>query len=272
MLGLSTFNSAFPGEARAGLALDVIVPCYDNEATIEAAISSLQRQTYPVKNIIVVDDASSDQSRLVVDRLATDDNRIRLVALQANRGAAIARNVGLHYAQSELVAFQDADDVSHPRRFELQVRALSRRNAVAVTCDGCRMIDGTEVELDGHYYHELPVSVLFRRAEVLGSVGFIRSITIGEDVDYLARMRIAFGEKQVFHLERCLYLASMRPGSAIYSHGEIREVAPGKYSYLPNAAAQEILTASAIRNSRSDDPYVPFDGDASGSENSGSPV
>lgn len=242
-----------------GMTLDVIIPCYNNETTIEAAITSILRQTCPVTNVIVVDDGSRDLSCSHVRQMSVADSRIKLYALTENRGTAYARNIGLKRAKSSYVAFHDADDIAHPRRFEAQFRVLSQSDVVAVTCDGCRMVQGKPVELDGHYYHNLPVSVFFRREEVVRAIGFMRPLTIGEDVDYLERIKAAFGDEQVGHLWRCLYFAAMRHGSAIYAHGEMREFEPGRYVYLPHDDARAILDRISVWNGDPAKLFVPFD-------------
>lgn len=110
--------------------LSVIMPSYNSEKYIEAAIKSLQCQTYKSWDLIVVDDCSSDGTREVVIRLSNGDNRIRLIALEDNSGgAAKPRNVGVKSVSSELVAFMDADDVWHPRKLEVQLRVLADFNA-----------------------------------------------------------------------------------------------------------------------------------------------
>ena len=239
--------------------LDVVIPCYNNADTVEQAIISVLNQTHPVTRVIVIDDSSSDLSSSIVSRLSKLDSRIKLFVLRENRGAAYARNVGLQYADSDFVAFQDADDVSHPNRFETQIRFLCRHKAIAVTCDGCRMVAGKAIELDGHYYHELSISVLFRRKEVLSAIGFMRSMTIGEDVDYLYRMRAKLGKARVRHLPHCLYFASLKPGSAIYAHGEICEITNGKYRYIPSAEAQAILDKIDLRSEDPSNTFFPFE-------------
>ena len=256
--GFAAFSRPSIRKLRAALTLDVIIPCHNNADTLEAAIQSILRQTYPVTNIIVVDDASTDLCRNIVSRLAEMDSRIQLYTIRDNQGVAYARNLGLKQARSRIVAFQDADDVSHPKRFECQIRHLQRFDSIAVTCDGCRVAERKVVEVDGHYYHELSVSVLFRREEVLQSIGFIRGMTIGEDVDYLSRMKAAFGEERILHIPRCLYFAAMRAGSAIHAHGEVREVGPGRYIYVPSGDTQTVLDGIPSRNRNPDNLFVPF--------------
>jgi glycosyltransferase involved in cell wall biosynthesis len=87
--------------------VSVIVPCYNNEVFVGEAIKSALRQEYRPKEIIVVDDGSSDGS---VQNIKSFGERVRWKRTP-NRGAAAARNEGLRMANGELVKFLDADDL-----------------------------------------------------------------------------------------------------------------------------------------------------------------
>jgi len=96
--------------------VSIIVPAYNAEATISAAIASLQAQTMRDWEAIVVDDASTDATPDVLRRISIADPRIRIVRNQANLGPAGSRNVGLRMAHGDWVALLDADDHFHNAR------------------------------------------------------------------------------------------------------------------------------------------------------------
>lgn len=87
--------------------MSVVVPLYNKVAQIRRAINSVLAQTYPNFELIVVDDGSHDGGGALVRQMP--DPRIRLI-VQANVGAAAARNTGIRAARAELVALLDADD------------------------------------------------------------------------------------------------------------------------------------------------------------------
>lgn len=98
-----------------------VLPAFNAGSTIERAIRSVQAQTVRVSEIWVVDDASSDDTVEVVQGLADDDQRIKLVVLPTNCGPARARNIALEAVESNFVAFLDADDAWHSQKVEVQL-------------------------------------------------------------------------------------------------------------------------------------------------------
>ena len=88
----------------------IVMPMYGSEAYIADAIFDVQNQVFPDWELIVVDDASPDASRAIVERFAAADPRIRLETHPQNRGLSAARNTGLAAARGAYVWFPDPDD------------------------------------------------------------------------------------------------------------------------------------------------------------------
>lgn len=88
--------------------ISVIIPVYNAEATIKRCVNSIVSKEARVE-IICVDDGSKDQSYMVLEEIANQDNRV-VVLHQNNSGAGEARNTGLRYAQGDYIMFCDADD------------------------------------------------------------------------------------------------------------------------------------------------------------------
>lgn len=105
--------------------VSVIVPCYNSASVITRAIESVVKQTYPPKELIVVNDASGDATLQVLEALACEYKILRIVSLDDNQGAASSRNAGWQYATQPFVAFLDADDAWHPRKLEIQFLWMS---------------------------------------------------------------------------------------------------------------------------------------------------
>ena len=119
---------------RYGELISVVIPAYDREQTIAAAVEGVLAQSYAAIEVIVVDDGSRDDTVRIVEGMT--DPRLRLLRHETNRGAAAARNTGIAAARGEWVAFQDSDDLWMPDKLDKQVARLATSPAgtVAVYC------------------------------------------------------------------------------------------------------------------------------------------
>ena len=118
--------------------VSVIVPSFNGERYLEAALRSALDQTLPPTEVIVVDDGSTDRSAEIAESFGDPVRCLR----QANSGIAEARNRGLSSATGELIAFLDQDDVWPPRKLEAQVEALRANPEVGVVSGRMQVIDG----------------------------------------------------------------------------------------------------------------------------------
>lgn len=113
-------------------ACDVVVPAHNAEPYIAAAISSILDQSFAASQIIIVNDKSTDGTATAA---AAFGDRVRIVNGEG-KGPGAARNLGVRHADSDLIAFLDADDVCHPDRLRLQMDTLfSNPDAAMVFCD-----------------------------------------------------------------------------------------------------------------------------------------
>lgn len=107
--------------------VSVIIPAYNREKTIVRAIKSVLNQTMPVKEVIVVDDHSTDNT---VSKIKTiDDSRIIVASNKENRGACYSRNRGVEISTGDIVAFQDSDDEWFPQKLEVCLSEMGRNDA-----------------------------------------------------------------------------------------------------------------------------------------------
>ena len=112
--------------------ISIVIPNFNGILYIEDAIDSALNQDYENKEVIVVDDGSTDGSRGLLKKY---DGRIRLIETE-NHGAAAARNTGLLAAQGELIAFLDSDDIWMTSKLTLQVRKMAEEDADLIYCHG----------------------------------------------------------------------------------------------------------------------------------------
>lgn len=104
--------------------VSVVIPAFNRAGLIGRAIESVVQQTCSDIEIIVADDASTDNTAAVVG--AIQDPRVRYLRSERNAGASAARNMGIHAAKGEFVAFLDSDDVWMLNKLELQLDAVRR--------------------------------------------------------------------------------------------------------------------------------------------------
>lgn len=106
----------------------VLIAAYNAEGFLSRAVETALAQTHPPLEVLIVDDASTDGTRTLVERLSSKDNRIRLIAMATNGGPSVARNAGIAAAKGEWIAVLDADDAYEPERV---ARMLSSAQALS---------------------------------------------------------------------------------------------------------------------------------------------
>lgn len=127
--------------------VSVILPTFNRSETLEMAAKSVLNQSFTDLELIIVDDASTEDIRDVVDAL--DDNRVRYIRRESNGGAPTARNTGISAALGEFIAFQDSDDIWLPNKLEKQFEIFSRLPKDVGVVTGSKILYGRDS--DGNY-------------------------------------------------------------------------------------------------------------------------
>ena len=107
----------------------VVMPAYRARDYVEAAVRSVVAQTMPRWELLVIDDCSGDDTPRIVEALAREDDRIRLIRNEENMGVARTRNRGLDMARGQFVALLDSDDVWMPEKLERQLALMEKTGA-----------------------------------------------------------------------------------------------------------------------------------------------
>lgn len=113
--------NASAGDDRP-LIVSIVIPTYNRAQLLAEAIASVAAQTYPHWEAIVVDDASTDDTRSLLEQLASRDRRVKPIFSPSNLGVSQTRNLGLKHASGNLINFLDSDDAFAPQKLEKQVR------------------------------------------------------------------------------------------------------------------------------------------------------
>ncbi|HLI11521.1 MAG TPA: glycosyltransferase [Alphaproteobacteria bacterium] len=197
--------------------ISVVMPNYNHGRFIAQALEALFAQTRPADEIIVIDDASTDDSLRIIDGLAASRPAVSIVRKGMRGGALATLNEGLDRASGELIAFPAADDLLRPAFLEEAARLLERFPE-APFCSACvELIDGEGRRLGGrpilrpmltpgYASAEMARSMLargdnfflgpvtlYRRARLVELGGFDPSLGAGTDGMMLRRMAVRWG-------------------------------------------------------------------------------
>lgn len=130
--------------------VSIIVPVYNVERYLRRCVDSILAQTYPVLEVILVDDGSPDGCPEICDEYARLDSRVRVLH-KKNGGVSSARNAGLDCVTGEYLTFCDSDDSYMPDWIESLVTAMERSGADVVVGNNIRVFeDGTQSQVSNH--------------------------------------------------------------------------------------------------------------------------
>lgn len=193
----------------------VIIPCYRCASTIQRAIESVIDQTQKPKEVILIDDASGDDTLAVLREFEQQHpDWIKVITLTENQGAASARNAGWAAASHTLIAFLDPDDSWHPDKLCIQFEYMQNNPDIALCGHQCvwlRVNQGLpELSKDWEASVISASSLLFKNAFSTPTVMLRRDIPFrflegkryAEDV--LLWQKIAFAGLKVIRIENTL--------------------------------------------------------------------
>lgn len=116
-------------EKRKAPLVSVIMPAYKCAALLRESVASVQAQTLPDWELLIVDDCSPDDTYETAQELAAQDHRIRAFQTAGNAGPGEARNVALANANGVYAAFLDSDDLWRPEKLERQIAFMKEKSA-----------------------------------------------------------------------------------------------------------------------------------------------
>ncbi len=202
--------------------VSVVIPAFNAASTIERAIASARLQTEESLEIIVVDDASSDQTLEIVADAAKSDTRIRLLRQPVNAGPGAARNRGIAAAKGDWIALLDADDSYFPERLA-KLLDLADRTGADMVADNILLCNA-----DGQTagVAMIPPALLSQPTEMTTaefiarnvgsprtpriSYGFLKPLL---KAGFLREKRIAYDERNRFAEDFMLYVRCLTNGA-----------------------------------------------------------
>jgi glycosyltransferase involved in cell wall biosynthesis len=182
--------------------VSVVIPAYNCAAYIGQAVDSVLNQTYANCEIIVVDDGSKDDTRLILENYG---DRVRYI-YQQNQGVSIARNSGIQLARGEFVAFLDADDFFLPDKLAAQIAVFAAQPNLGIVHSGWRLVNSKgepfqdvkpwqkvpklDLEMWLRWKPVLPSAMMFRRHWLEHAGGFDPRFPPAEDTDLVLRLSL----------------------------------------------------------------------------------
>lgn len=176
--------------------ISVVIPAYNAENFIAEAIESVLCQSYKDFELLVVNDCSTDKTRVVVERFALADKRVCLINLSTNKGAPAApRNIGVQRARGRWIAFLDADDIWHPYKLQRQISLLDKSGARFCSTQMIDFVDANQLLLsDARPDEYIWVSFLSQliksktpTSSVIVEKSLIERFPFNESISYKAR-------------------------------------------------------------------------------------
>jgi len=199
LMPFMTLNGSCPPGPQETPMVSVVICAYDAERTMRQCLESLTKLTYPNCEVIIVDDGSRDRTA----EIAMDYPQFRLIR-QPNKGLSAARNVGLHAARGDIIAYTDSDCVVDPHWLTLMIRGMTEGRFDA--CGGPNYAPHEEGRIEGSVAaspgapchvlagetvaeHIAGCNMVFSKSALLKVGGFDPQFTsAGDDVDICWRM------------------------------------------------------------------------------------
>jgi len=168
-----------------GPLISVIMSVFNAEKYLEDSITSILNQSYIKFEFIIIDDGSSDNSKNIILKFMKIDYRIKFIK-QKNMGLTKSLNKGIKISKGDYIARHDADDISRPKRLEIQVKAMIN-NSIDLCCCRTWLIENKRSSPRINYFLPKKYVLLFKNPFVHGTFLIKKSILIeigGYDEDY----------------------------------------------------------------------------------------
>ncbi|GAA3528203.1 glycosyltransferase [Zobellella aerophila] len=228
--GTAATGSKLPaGVTAADATVTVIMPVYNAAGFITTALRALAEQTWPYIELLLVDDASTDNTQAVARHWLArhplpSGKTVRILTRANHGGAYAARNAGLAKASGAFVTTHDGDDWSHPQKIEHQILALlaqpRRMASVSFWVRATPQLQFGQWRAGERWTERNESSLMLRRATVT-ELGCWDEVRVAADTEYLRRVQAAYGVESVVEVLPRVPLAIGRVvSSSLTQHNE----------------------------------------------------
>jgi len=183
--------------------ISVILPVFNGEHFIESALNNLREQQYSKLEVIIVDDGSTDNTKVIAKNFIQLNKQLKChYNYQAHTGVAAARNLGLQLSNSDWIAFLDVDDLWPKHKLESHLRRFKENPELSAALGQTQFVDidpFTQQETDGINCSQMLLGTGLYKRSLFNQVGlFNTSLRHGEDWDWFLRCREASIAIKVF--------------------------------------------------------------------------
>jgi len=215
--------------------VSVIIATHNRAALLPRAVQSILDQTLQNFEIIIVDDASTDETPCIIEKMKEQDDRIQCFRSDKNIGPALIRNMGIRQAAGEFIAILDDDDESYPKRLETQRDYLLKNKDIGLVASavtyvdengkriGSNLLDMHEMNPD-EMFHALYTNcqfpfehstAMFRKREFDAVAGYPCQTGLGTGEDHMLFLKMAAMGVKFGYIQSAL-VAMQRSGN--YDH------------------------------------------------------
>lgn len=175
----------------------IIVPTYNRGYRIANALNSVFKQSFSSWEVIVIDDASSDDTEKVVRTLSKENEKVFYFKQYRNEGPANARNLGINLARGEFLAFLDSDDHFLPDHLEKRYQIIQKNQDLDFIYGGMKIVGSALIPdrydlsktVDISTLKIFPTGTYIVRTEAAKEIGGFPNLRLSEDMEFLAKAK-----------------------------------------------------------------------------------
>ena len=214
--------------------VSVVIPSYNCAPYLGDSIKSILDQSYGDVEIIVVDDASTDNTKAIIDEYLANP-KLRYIRNEENKGLMASRNVGIACAEGDLIAFLDADDLFLPNKLKKQVEFFNKdENSVISYANVTYFKDGEDKEILSTQHHFsgdifyflkrsnfIAVSTVMARSKIFKSYKFNENLKAMGHGDWEFYLRLAASGTNFTYIDNPLSKIRVRKNAMTTTDGMI---------------------------------------------------
>jgi len=192
--------------------VSIIIPVYNVEPYLRRCLESVVNQTLKDIEIICINDASTDNSLLILKEYASKDNRVKIIDFKENKGVAAARNKGMEISTGEYVAFVDPDDYVDLDFYET-LYANAQHSGADLSKGNLRQLIGDSVRVFGEVNNEIRMNKL-RFTYTFTSVIYSRALLEKHNITFIEDC--SFSEDKVFAIQTAYFANKIEVSDCTY--------------------------------------------------------